>query len=107
MLSSALNSTPLPKNQFDRSCNVADYSLLWRAVLAQAVRDTYCGGTGPRGEIIRWLKTKDFEIVCEFADVEPTSMREQIATLLTIPEPLAQKYGKLLRDKIMAGIHME
>lgn len=82
-------------------------SLLWRAVLAQAVRDLYSGDTGERLEALRWLKSKDFETVCDFAEVEHTSMREQLVQLASFPHQLARKYGKLLRDKIMEHVHHE
>lgn len=76
-------------------------SFLWRSVLAQAVRDIYAGKVNERAEVIRWLKTTDFETVCEYADVEASSMREQIAYLAAMPQELSRKYGKKLRDKIV------
>lgn len=78
---------------------------LWRCVLAQAVRDLYCGEPKHRTEAIRWIASKDFVTVCDFANVEPNDMREQLKDLAGLPEMLARKYGKLLRDKIMEGIH--
>lgn len=79
--------------------------MLWRAVLGQAIRDTYEGQQSARSEVIRWLKTKDFETVCDYAHVEPAQMQEQIATLLTLPIPLAKKYGRMLRLRVMEGVH--
>lgn len=55
--------------------------------------------------MIRWLDTEDFEIICEYAEVEPVLMREQIASLCRLPLPLARKYGKLLRTFVMQGVH--
>lgn len=81
--------------------------LLWRAVLAQAVRDIYSTEMKERLEALRWLKSKDFNTVCDMAEVEPGTMREQLATLATLTPALAAKYGKLLRDKIMEGVHHE
>jgi hypothetical protein len=78
---------------------------LWRSVLGQAIRDTYEGHTGNRSEVIRWLKTNDFEIVCDFAHVDADQMREQIATLITLPIPLAKKYGRILRMRVTEGVH--
>lgn len=80
-------------------------ALLWRSVLAQAVKDVYSGDTGARMEVIRWLKSEDFDVVCEFAEVDIPSMREQLASLIALPLPLARKYGKPLRDQIMVGIY--
>lgn len=79
-------------------------SLLWRAVLGQAIRDVYRNDNARR-EVIIWLKSKDFDEVCDYAEVEPMQMKEQIAALCRLPLPLAKKYGKKLRDHVMQGIH--
>lgn len=79
-------------------------SLLWRSVLAQSVKDIY-GEDSARLEVIRWVKTRDFETVCDFAHVEHTSMREQFQALLMMPASLARKYGKPLCELIMTGVH--
>lgn len=106
MLTSPSTPTPNPI----RGLNPRDLSassLLWRAVLAQAVRDLYSDETRDRLEALRWLKTKDFETVCDFAEVEHTSMRDQLVQLASFPQNLARKYGKLLRDEIMSHVHHE
>ena len=73
--------------------------------MGQAIRDVYEGNPNARLEVMHWLKSKDFEIVCDFAYVDADQMMEQIATLLTLPLPLAKKYGRILRLKVMEGVH--
>ena len=80
-------------------------SLLFRAVLGQAIRDVYEGQAPHRLEVMRWLKSKDFDIVCDYACVNAAQMQEQIATLMTLPIPLAKKYGRILRMRVMEGVH--
>jgi hypothetical protein len=80
-------------------------SFLWRCVLAQAVRDLYCGEPKHRLEALQWVASKDFETVCDFASIEVDDMREQLKDLAALPDILAKKYGKMLRDKIMEGVH--
>lgn len=80
-------------------------SLMWRAVLAQAIRDIYSGSESERRDVLLWMKTKDFEIVCDYACVEPEQMMEQIASLAVMPAILARKYGKALRNHVMSGVH--
>jgi hypothetical protein len=77
---------------------------LWRSVLGQAIRDVYHEDNA-RKEVIRWLDTDDFEVVCDYAEVDPVQMREQIASLCRLPLPLARKYGKMLRTFVMVGVH--
>lgn len=91
----------LPKNRIPPTNDLPHMAFLWRSVLAQSIKDIYSGETGPRLEVIRWLKTRDFETVCDLAHVEYQSMREQMASLLAMPEPLARKYGKLLIAKVI------
>lgn len=75
-------------------------------MLGQAIRDTYDASLiNNRRDIIRWLKTEDFFTVCDMADVEATQMQEQIATLCTLSIPLAKKYGRILRMRVMEGVH--
>jgi hypothetical protein len=76
---------------------------LWRAVIAQAIRDLYdCTVSAPRlrREVLTWITTPDFEVVCLNASVPAYDLREQIASLSTLPPSLAKKYGQLLRRKI-------
>jgi hypothetical protein len=82
----------------------ASASMLWRAVIAQAIVDVY-GSDFHRNQVIRWLASPDFDEVCDHANVDTAQMREQIASLCRLPLPLAKKYGKMLRDMIMSGIH--
>lgn len=84
---------------------LASASLLWRSVLSQALKDLY--GTNPkdRMEVLKWLKTTDFDAVCDFACVEVASMREQFVNIAGMPWQLARKYGKNLSDLIMYGVH--
>lgn len=76
-------------------------SLLWRHVLSQAVRDIYDRDVRIREEAMRWVLSPDFLTVCDFAFVEPDSMKEQIANLAMMPMILALKFGPQLRDYIV------
>jgi hypothetical protein len=80
---------------------LSSMSFLWRSVLGQSIRDIYGGNSNQRGEVIRWLATPDFLIVCEYAEVEPDCMREQLASLIAMPRDLSRKYGKMLRDRVV------
>lgn len=83
---------------------LSSMSLLFRAVIAQAIVDVY-GSDFHRNQVIRWLASPDFDEVCDHANVDTAQMREQIASLCRLPLPLAKKYGKMLRDMVMSGIH--
>lgn len=78
-----------------------DEAHLWRACLSQAVRDIY-GEDRDRADVLVWIGSKDFLTVCDFADVEPDSIREQILNLASMPRLLAKKYGQMLSREIEA-----
>lgn len=78
-------------------------SLLWRAVLAQAIRDIYDLNENVRKEALRWIMSPDFQIVCDYAFVDPEDMKEQMANLSTLSRSLAKKYGSLLRSEVLSN----
>jgi hypothetical protein len=76
---------------------------LWRAVIAQAIRDLYdCSIIAPRlrREVLLWISSPDFEVVCLNASVPAFDVREQSISLASLPPSLAKKYGQMLRRKI-------
>ena len=73
--------------------------------MGQAIRDVYQGDIAERAEVIRWLRSNDFVVVCEYAHAEPEQMRQQIAALCELPISLAKKYGKMLRDKVVEDLY--
>ena len=72
-------------------------SALWRAVLCQAIRDIYDRDERVRQDALRWVLSKDFAIVCDFAFVDPDCMKEQMANLATLSMSLAKKFGQQLQ----------
>ena len=79
-------------------------SRLWRSVLGQGVRDLYEGDGGLRSEVFTWMLTSDFDDVCDLANCHPNDMRQQLTALAALPLPLAKKFGKMLRAKIMEDV---
>lgn len=79
---------------------MTEESYLWRACLGQAVRDLY-GDDRDRADVLLWITTPDFLTVCDFADVEPASIRDQILNLSMMSKPLAKKYGQALSKEIV------
>lgn len=94
-----------------RRCHVAHWrrgvneipteSLLWRAVLSQAIRDIYDSNERIRKAALRWILTPDFQTVCDYAFVEPESLKGQLANLAMLPRELAIKFGRELRSGII------
>ena len=86
---------------------ISNHSLLWRACIAQAIKDCYAGSPTEKKDVVRWLRTRDFAEACDYAEVHAGTMREQMKNLLEMPRELARKYGKSLRDAVMSGVRSE
>jgi len=113
-LSTGISTPPTPVSQsafpylernnlYRHGNSLGDVQLLWRSVLAQAIKDI-CSAD-ERASVVRWLKEEDFQTVCDLAEVEAEMMLEQMASLATMPIPLAKKYGYMLRVEVMRGVH--
>lgn len=81
-------------------------SKLWRSVLGQSVRDLYEGNERCRRDVFVWMVSPDFEVVCDFANVHPRDMLEQLTALSELPAALAKKYGRQLRAKITEDVYV-
>jgi hypothetical protein len=51
------------------------------------------------------MVSPDFEVVCDFANVHPRDMKEQMVTLSELPYLLAKKFGRQLRAKITEDVY--
>lgn len=80
-------------------------ALLWRAVLGQAVRDICDKNERVKREVLMWMKTTDFDTICDLANVHADSMSEQLYALADLAPSLAKKYGQILRSKIVEDIY--
>ena len=96
-----LNSPTIlpPKNRARaHTCTLEAESVMWRSVLAQGIKDIYDRNDKVRLEAIKWINSRDFETVCDFALVEPDSLREQLANLATLPINTARTYGIVIQS---------
>ena len=76
---------------------VLSESDLWRAVLTQAISDTALGDRRQQLEVARWMQTRDFTTVCDFADINDTEIKKQMENLLTMESrPLRKHYSRKL-----------
>jgi hypothetical protein len=104
----SIRETPEPKLKSSRvtiqtTDELPEEAALWRAVIAQAIRDMYdCTKDAARlrRDVLLWITSRDFEVVCLNAYIPAYDLREQIASLSALPPSLAKKYGQLLRRKI-------
>ena len=51
---------------------------LWRAVIAQSIYDLNKPDPKKRDEVVNWMESKDFDLVCSLALVEPDNVRKKL-----------------------------
>ncbi len=74
---------------------------LWRSVLGQSIRDIYEGKAQARNDVFTWMRSNDFVTVCDFAEVQPDNMRQEMLNLAALPVMTAKHYGRRLREQII------
>jgi hypothetical protein len=74
---------------------------LWRNVLGQTIRDVCDNDPKVRHEVVCWMLTEDFDVVCGLAHAHAEDIREQLYNLATMAPALAKKFGRELREKIV------
>ena len=59
---------------------------LWRAVIRQAIKDATGKNKLEKPYALKWIfgDGRDFNLVCEFADVLPHKVREEVCNRLKI-----------------------
>lgn len=98
------------ENSSDMDCaeigqGVLSESDLWKAVLAQAISDTALGDRRRQLDVARWMQTRDFVTVCDFADINDIRIKKEIQNLLTMESrPLRKHYSRILCRTIINKI---
>jgi len=75
-------------------------SLLWRAVISQAISDAYLNDPKERDVIEVWINSDDFTTVCDLADIDSEKMKNNFIYILNAKEPIARYEGRKLKDLI-------
>ena len=65
------------------------------------MKDLTSSDPAAKAEVAVWMRSPDFEYVCDMADVQPMSMADQMRRLVAMPPSLAKKYGEQLRELIV------
>ena len=61
----------------------------------------YEGDQTTRQEVFFWMASRDFETVCDYAEVHAQDIRNELMALSALPNTLAKKFGRMLREKII------
>ena len=68
-------------------------SRLWNHVICQAISDSYLGGHHEKLAVARWVKSDDFEEVCDMAELNTDRLRGHMKQILTSKEVLPTSYN--------------
>jgi hypothetical protein len=75
-------------------------SVLWRHVVCQAISDLYLGDNRKKANIIYWIKTKDYEICCEFACLNHENLKYYLKEIILGSPQEARILGETLKRTI-------
>lgn len=77
-------------------------SRLWNHVICQAISDSYLGGHHEKLSVARWVKSDDFEEVCDMAELNTDRLRGHMKQILTSKEVVARYLGERLKKVIQS-----
>jgi hypothetical protein len=71
-------------------------------VICQAISDSYLGGYHEKLAVARWVKSDDFEHVCDMADLNAERLKGHIKQILTSKQVVARYLGERLKKVIQS-----
>ena len=88
----------------NQHCTIAiliGFVKLWRAVVSQAISDAYLDKTGTlRDEVLEWMESEDFEIVCDLAFINPDGLKKNINRIVDMNRSEAKHVGRQMKELI-------
>lgn len=83
-------------------------SAVWKATVAQAVRDTYDKNPAIRNDVVEWMESgEDYEFVCWAAGIDPDRLRAELENLFAMKPILRKKFAIGLRYDILVGVYSQ
>jgi hypothetical protein len=68
--------------------------------VSQAISDAYLNDQREKDAVAHWVTTKDFVTVCDLADIDWESMKENFEHILKSKSAVARYEGRKLKDLI-------
>jgi len=69
--------------------------------MSQAISDAYLDDPKPKEEVIEWLRSDDFQVVCDLAAINAERMKRHFYEILSAKPALARFKGRKLKDVIV------
>ena len=83
---------------------VTNCRLLWRACIAQALRDLVCANVEDALDAARWLGTPDYQEACDHASINADWLEQQVRGALAMREPYKRYHIIKLSQKMNIGL---
>lgn len=85
--------------------------LLWKAAVAQAVRDLTCTDTEVVLEVAQWLGTQDFKETCDHALMDPDWLDAEVRRIMKMNNPYRRyhliKLSQQINSEFVSGEHRD
>jgi len=73
---------------------------LWKHVMCQAISDSYLGTYHEKLDVGRWIKSEDFDYVCDHSNLNSEHLFKMIKEILTSKPVIARYLGERLKRVI-------
>ncbi len=84
------------------NADLTSESRLWRKCLIRAIYDAAYGKPRRRVEILKWMQHEDFDVVCDYATVDPDYIHQRLCEMLCAPRAVRIVLSRQLKAAIYA-----
>ena len=75
---------------------------LWKYVMCQAISDLYLGSTKEKVNVATWMKSNDFDDVCDMAELNSSKLKIHLENIATSKPVVARYLGERLKRVIQS-----
>jgi len=75
---------------------------LWKYVMCQAISDLYLGSPKEKLNVATWMKSNDFDDVCDMAELNSSKLKIHLENIATSKPVVARYLGERLKRVIQS-----
>lgn len=83
---------------------ISNIRLLWRACVAQALRDLVCANVDDALDAAQWVGTEDYKEVCDNASIDSGWLEQRIRAAMAMKDPYRRYHIVKLSQQINIGL---
>ena len=84
----------------ERDLELMSECRLWKYVMCQAISDLYLGSPKEKLNVAMWVKSNDFDDVCDMAELNSSRLKTHLEKIATSKPIVARYLGEKLKRTI-------